>query len=133
LQALLRISVIWMLAVLPSIIIITVQSILGKYGDDSEVAWGWCMAQIAPTGALLSTSVFGKPSQRWKSAIASVFHYRVAVTASLAQGFAMLAVLLVEPLIDLEIIELFGRSSVPLSLLQGLVIGAMTFVVYEGR
>jgi hypothetical protein len=118
---------------LPAIIVVAAQSLLGKYGDDSEVAWGWCSAQFAPTGALLGAAVFGKPSNRWKSATASVFHYRLAVVASIVQGVALLAVLLIEPLVDIEVVEIFGRSSVPLALLQGVVIGVMTFLIYDGR
>ncbi len=45
----------------------------------------------------------------------------------------MLGVLLIEPVLEATIYELFDRTAVGLSLLQGFVVAAIGAVVFDGR
>lgn len=128
-----NIAIIWLTAVLLPVIIVSIQIVLGKYGDNVEIAWSWCMAQFAPVGALIGATFFGSATNAWKSKAVSTFHHRLALSAVLMQGVSMLAVLAVEPLLDIDVADLFIRSAPPLSLVQGCVVATLSKLLFEGR
>ena len=128
-----KIAIIWLIAVSLPVAVISVQTILGKYGDNVEVAWSWCMAQFAPVGALIGATFFGSASNAWKSKPVSRFHHRLALGAVLMQGTSMLTVLAIEPALDLDVADLFIRSAPLLSLVQGCVVATLSKLLFEGR
>lgn len=131
--ALHRLFACWVLLPAFPLVILTAQTIAGKFGESSGQAWSWFLVQVTPVLAVLSAAAFSNPSPRWRRAQVSPFKWRMALAAAVLQSLAMIAVLLIEPLTGATIFELFDRTSVGLSLLQGLAVAAVSAVVFDGR
>jgi hypothetical protein len=132
-QSLRKISIVWILSVSLPIALICMQTFAGRYGGEGDAVWNWCLTQLAPVGALIAAAMFAEGSTRWRSQAASLFHHRLALAAVMLQGFAMLAALLIEPLIDLEYAEIFQTATAPLALVQGSVVALLTQLLFDGR
>ena len=132
-KALQRLFSLWIALPLLPLLIITLQSVAGKYGDNSGAAWSWFLIQVSPSVALLSAAAFSSPSPAWKRGVINPFKWRLAFTLSILQPLAMLTVLLVEPLVGATVYEVFDKTSVGLSLLQGFVVASIGAVVFDGR
>lgn len=132
-RALQRLFLLW--AILPAVplLIITVQALSGKYGDSAGVAWSWYLIQVTPAVALLSAAAFSNPSKAWQRGIVSPFKWRLALSLTVLQSVCMLSALMAEPLLQATIYEVFERTSVALSLLQGMVVASIGAVVFDGR
>ena len=128
-----KIFIVWVVILLPSILLFTAQSIAGKFGEDGSFAWNWLLGQVTPVLALLLAAIFSSPTRYWRNHVANLFRWRCAMAACLFQGISMLAILLVEPLIVSTIFELFDKTGVFMSILQGVVIAAVGAVVFDGR
>lgn len=128
-----KIFIVWIVILLPSILLFTAQSIAGKFGEDSSFAWNWLLGQVTPVLALLLAAIFSSPTRYWRNHAANLFRWQCAMAACLFQGISMLAILLVEPLIVSTIFELFDKTGVFMSILQGVVIATVGAVVFDGR
>ena len=124
---------IWIFVAVSSSLLITVQSLLGKYGDDSELAWNWLLGQYTPALSILVASVFSDASKRWREAEATAWKYRSARLISLFQFACIVGVFLFEPLLSATIFEIFSSTQVFLSLVQGLAVAAIGALIFDGR
>lgn len=125
--------VFWSFMFVCIMLIITVQSVGGAYGDDSDIVWGWFITAFSGPMTLVTAAAFGDPSTRWKSLRSSTFRLISALVASLLAGGGCLLALLIEPLLALSNFELLRVSAVPIALVQGLAVAAMASVIFEGR
>ena len=132
-KALQRLFALWIILPALPLLLITMQSIAGKYGANSGAAWSWFLIQVSPAVALLSAAAFSNPSAAWKRSLINPFRWRLVLALSILQPVAMLGVLLIEPVLEATIYELFDRTAVGLSLLQGFVVAAIGAVVFDGR
>lgn len=132
-KALQRLFALWVALPAIPLLIITIQSIAGKYGENSGAAWSWFLIQVSPTIALLSAAAFSNPSPAWKRGPIAPFKWMMALILTILQPLAMLTVLLIEPLVGATVYEMFDKTSVGLSLLQGFVVAAIGAVVFDGR
>ena len=128
-----RIAILWLVLPLPALVLLTVQTIGGKYGDDATEAWSWLLAQLAPILALILASMSSDPSKSWKEKPANLFRWRSAVGSSLLYGLIILGLLLVEPLLPTTSYDLFTGSSWLLAVLQGVVVACIGTVIFDGR
>lgn len=132
-HALKRLFRLWIgLPILP-VLLLGAQSLSDKYGDDADVAWSWLLMQVAPVLAILIAAVFSEPSTRWKAAPADAFKMNWAVWTSVAQGLGMIAILLLEPVLTVPTFKIFAMTSIPLALLQGVVVASVGSVIFDGR
>jgi hypothetical protein len=132
-KALNSLSIIWVSVLFPTALILAVQTIAGKYGEDGELAWSWFLIQTSPIVSLLVAAIFASPSQQWCNAPADRLRFGCAVGVSLIQGISMLVVLLIEPTLQLDQFELFDRTVLFLALVQGVGVAAVGAVVFDGR
>lgn len=132
-KALRRLFTIWIILPTLPLLLITMQAIAGKYGANSGAAWTWFLIQVSPAIALLSAAAFSNPSAAWKRGVIDPFKWRLALALSILQPVAMMVVLLIEPILEATIYDLFDRTAVGLSLLQGFVVAAIGAVVFDGR
>jgi uncharacterized membrane protein len=128
-----RLFWLWAGMVVLPLIIVAAQTVAGKYGEDSDLAWSWLMTQFVPALSLLLAAVFTQASTRWRTASANPFRWRCALWGSLLQGACLFAILLVEPLIAATPFELFSNTAPGLALLQGCCVAAIGSVVFDGR
>ena len=132
-NAIRRLFGLWAVVAAAPALLVTAQTIAGKYGDDAQIAWSWLFAQITPVLAILLAAVFSEPSSRWKSAQAHQWKFSCALGASIAQAVLMLSVLIIEPLVTVSTFDLFDKTQIILSLLQGVVVAAVGAVIFDGR
>ncbi len=131
--AILRLMFMWGAIVALPLVLVSLQAVFGKYGEDSPLAWNWLLGQFSPPIALITAAYFSEASARWKNGTANATRWRLAVSLSLLQGFVVLALLLSEPLLALKPYVLFDQLGLVFTLIQGLVVGALGAVVFDGR
>ena len=123
----------WTIIAAIGVSMITAQSIAGKYGDDSEIAWNWLLGQFTPGLSILLAAVFSEPSAKWRTAAASRWKWGWAFALGILQGTLLLLVLLVEPLLSITAFDLFSQTQWMLALLQGIAVAAIGAVIFDGR
>jgi hypothetical protein len=128
-----RLVVLWLVLPVPSIIIVAAQTLAGKYGETSDEAWSWIVAQFAAILALVLAAAFSSPSKSWREKPASVFRWRCAAASSVFYAVLVLALLLIEPLLLLSPYEVLADSGWLLALVQGVVIACVGAVIFDGR
>ncbi len=114
-------------------LIVTIQSLSGAYGEDSELAWQWLLAQYTPVLSILLAAVFSEPSKRWKSAPTNAWRFRWAVGISIAQAIAIFVVLFVPPATGVSAFMLFAKTQTALSLFQAIAVASIGSVIFDGR
>lgn len=124
---------IWVTIAVVSTSMITLQAILGKYGDDSQLAWNWILGQYTPSLSILMASVFSEASKRWRQAEVTAWKFRSARIISIFQFACIAMVLLLEPTISTSIFIIFEKTQVILSLVQALSVAALGALIFDGR
>jgi hypothetical protein len=106
--------------------IVLVQSLLDRYGEEVNQAWGWLLPTVLPTLSLIiGQLVFDAVQGTYAERVIDRFLFRLTVALSSFYLLAVLLVLLAAPLTSIEPIQLMHRSNVWLGPLQGLVAAAM--------
>lgn len=123
----------WGAIVALPLLLVSLQTVLGKYEGDSPLAWNWLLGQFSAPIALITAAHFSEASVRWKNGAVNMLRWRLAMGLSLLQGAAVLILLLAEPLLALKPYALFDQLGFLLALIQGIVIGAIGAVVFDGR
>lgn len=117
--------------------ILVVQSLVGRYGSQSEDAWAWFLPTVMPTlsliiGVLVSDFRSAKPDRQplpvsargllWLGVGLSVFYLLLVAVTILAQPFLQ----------DVSPIELMHRSNLWLGPLQGVTAGVLAAFFRSG-
>jgi hypothetical protein len=123
----------WLIAVAILSTIILIQSVLGKYGDESKEAWAWLASIAVPPLSLVLTAALTESSIGWHDGPADKFKFRLAFIFGTICILAALTTILIEPFVKLSYFELFEHTSLELALWQGLSVAAIGGVVFEGR
>lgn len=128
-----QLMILWIAIAIPVIILLFVQSLAGKYGQDSSIIWNWIIGQLSAPMALTSSAHFSDASARWKNGAANVARYKTAMILSILHLSFILLSLFIEPLLELTPFELIEQASFLLSIIQGLAVAAIGSLVFEGR
>lgn len=113
--------------------VVTVQSVLGKYGDDSGLAWTWLASILIPPLSILVTAALTESSIGWHDARADLFKFRLAFALGAVCVIVMLLVIFAEPFLSVSYFELFEKTGLALALWQGFAVAAIGAVIFEGR
>lgn len=113
--------------------LITLQSMNGKYGSDSSIAWSWLSGSVVPVLSLVVTATFVEHSPRWLSGQAARFRFITAVVLSALYSISILAILLVQPLLPYSTFDLFRMTELPLALWQGVTLASVATVIFDNR
>ena len=119
-------------AAAPSVLI-TLQSMNGRYGADSSIAWSWLSGAMVPILSLVVTATFVEHSPRWLSGQAGRFRFITAMALSGLYSISVLAVLLVQPLLSYTPFDLFRMTELPLALWQGVTLASVATVIFDNR
>ena len=106
---------------------------LGKYGNDSGVAWAWLAGIFVPPLSILLTAALTESSIHWHDGHADTFKFWLAFSVGSICVAATLLIILIEPLIASSYFELFEKTSLALALWQGFAVAAIGAVIFEGR
>jgi hypothetical protein len=128
-----RLMLLWCMIVGLSLLIMTLQTVFGKYESDSPIAWNWLLGQFSPPIVLVTAAYFSDASKRWKNGKANISRWWFAICLSVLHGLAVLALQLAEPLLTLKPYVLFDQLALAFTLIQGLAVGGLGGVVFDGR
>lgn len=107
-------------------LIVVLQTLFGKYGDEATEAWGWLLPAVLPTLSLmLGVLVMDAQGKTVRVQVVDKFLFFLTVALS---GFYLLLValtVLMEPFVAIAATALMNESKLWLGPLQGLVSGSM--------
>lgn len=117
-----QLAKLWFVLVTPTIGILIIQSIFGKYEGRAHNIWGWALPTVMPTLSLIIAALGATAleADKSKAEVKRPF-YATACWLSAVYLLLILATILVEPLTHYESLELLGLSNLWLGPFQGLV------------
>lgn len=121
-----KLAIVWLAGCGAILLIVIMQSLLGRFGEKTQEAWGWLLPTIMPSLAMIVT-VLGYTAlepQLSKFVVRRTF-YRLAISLSLMYLLVVSLTILVQPFAGKDPIELMRISNLWLGPLQGLVASAL--------
>ena len=119
-------AAIWLGGCALILLIVVLQSLLGKFGGQTQDAWGWLLPTIMPTLSMI-IAVLGYTAMdpnRSESVVRKSFS-RIATYLSTLYLVLILMTILVQPLTSVPPQELMNLSNLWLGPFQGLVASAL--------
>ena len=106
--------------------IVLVQSLLGRYGEQVNEAWGWLLPTVVPTLSLIIGVLVFDALQREKRP-KRTDRFLLKLTAGLSAAYiaAVLLVIVLQPFATLPPIQMMTQTNIWLGPFQGLVAAAM--------
>jgi len=115
-------------------LIVVLQTLFGKYGDEASTAWGWLLPAVLPTLSLiLGVLVMDAQGKTVRVQVVDKFLFVLTVALS---GFYLLLValtILMQPFVTIGATALMNESKLWLGPLQGLVSGSMGAFFVRGN
>lgn len=127
-----QLSRLWFIGSSIPFLILVVQSILGKYGADTQKAWAWFIPTTVPTLGLMvgviGASALGEHDKRGvQKGFADLVWW-----LSLAYVIILSLTILLEPFSPTEGVELLSLSNYWLAPIQGLVVASLGYLFTSG-
>jgi hypothetical protein len=122
----------WFIASAIGMVILTVQSIDGKYAPRTKAAWEWFLPLVLPTVTVILGVVLYDTRQRKAEQRVSSFAFWVSFSISLVYLVLLLLTLFLQQFANMKPIELMEMSRLWLIPMQGLV-GISLGLVFASR
>jgi hypothetical protein len=107
-------------------IIVVFQSLLGRYGNQAQDAWGWLLPTIMPTlGMIITVLGYTALDPLFSSAVVRRSFVQVSVWLSAVYLILILLTILIQPFAGASALELMQRSNLWLGPFQGVVASAL--------
>ncbi|UCC72542.1 MAG: hypothetical protein JSV86_19620 [Gemmatimonadota bacterium] len=90
-----RLATVWFSAGAVLFLLLAVQSLLGKYGDETTKAWSWLLPTIVPTLSLIIGAVAYQAKKAQSEATVDRFAYRLSLWLSVFYLVLVLATVIV--------------------------------------
>jgi hypothetical protein len=108
------------------IIVVVIQSLLGRFGERTQEAWGWALPTIMPTlGMIVTVLGYTALNPIYLSYVVRKSFFHVAVWLSALYLFLVLLTIAIQPLAGADPVELMRVSNLWLGPFQGLVTSAL--------
>jgi cytochrome bd-type quinol oxidase subunit 2 len=122
-----RIATTWFICGGILFLIFVLQSVLGKYGDDTEKAWNWLLPAIMPTISLITAVLVTELSSPNKGKMSDRFLYRMAIGSSAIYISILYLMVFLSPFIegDKTALEILESSQLWVAPLQGVVVAIL--------
>lgn len=109
--------------------ILTVQSILGKYGENVQAAFSWFIPTVFPTLTLMISVIGAAALKPKEDRIIRTNFLKITVGISIAYLIVLSLVIFLQPFSKYEDpIKLFSISNFFIAPLQGIAVGALGFL-----
>lgn len=121
-----RLSVVWLGGASLILLLVVLQSLLGKYQTKTQEAWGWLLPTIMPTlGMIVSVLGYTALETRASSFVVRKVFARIAIWLSVFYQALILLTILIQPFVGTDPIDLMHTSNLWLGPFQGLVGSAL--------
>jgi hypothetical protein len=114
----------WLIGILPTLLIVLVQNVTGKYEDQSGAAWAWFFVNTLPSIALIAYVFFNKET------FISDKKYNVLFWLSIFYALILLFSLLSQPFSERTALETLHQSEYWLIPMQLLFLLGFNFAVF---
>jgi len=116
-----RLLITWLIGLSPIILLMAIRSLAGGFLGSEQAAWAWFVPMFLPTLSLMigaySSVALKEPSS--SSTVDKTFFY-ISLGCSIFYLAMLLSVVLYQPFADAPALDTFSRSSVFLSVIQGM-------------
>ena len=115
-----RLLIIWLLGLFPSVLVMAIRSLAGGFLGKEQAVWAWFVPMFLPTLSLMIGAYSGivLKEETVSPSVDKTFFY-VSLGCSLFYLTMLLVVVLYQPFADAPALDTFSRSSVFLSVIQG--------------
>jgi hypothetical protein len=114
-------ATIWFVGSLLIFVVVLMQTLGGKYGDEIERAWSWFLPTVMPMLGLIVGAVTYEAVRPQTTATVDRFVFRTSVWFSLFYLLLVLLTLILQPLTRMTPLKLMNISNLWLGPVQGLV------------
>jgi hypothetical protein len=119
-----KLALLWFIGSGIIFMVLLLQSILGRYGNESSKAWSWFLPTILPTLSLIISVIVSdelKNSENSLSQNVDKFYFNLSYSLSFSYLFVVFSTILISPFASRSIFELMQDSNMWLGPFQGLV------------
>ena len=121
-----RLAMVWLIGAGFLFFIVLVQTLLGRYGDNTSEVWGWTLPTIMPTLSLIiGVLVMDALGKGYEIDEIDAFLFRMTFGISIFYLFAVLLVIFIQPFSSLPPLVLMSQSNFWLAPFQGIVAATM--------
>jgi hypothetical protein len=131
-----RMATVWLAGASLVLIIVVMQSLLGKFGDRTQEAWGWLLPNIMPTLSMIVTVLgYSALDPEYSAGVVRKSFFRTALYLSALYLALVLLTILIHPFSDVPPVDLMNQSSLWLGPFQALTASAVgvLFVSKQSR
>jgi hypothetical protein len=118
-----KLATLWFVGAGVLFFLVLVQTLLGRYGDRANEAWGWALPTIMPTLSLIIGVLVADALTKGPRASQNVNAFLFRLTFSLSAVYLLVVVLTIafQPFASLSPLELMRQANLWLGPFQGLV------------
>jgi len=123
-----RLSMLWLAGAAAMGVLLILQSLLGKFGEDLQEVWSWFVAATVPTVSLMLGALRAGAIERRDTKSVQRRYFRLAWWLSLAYLVVLLSTFLIEPFSPMEPNLLFKTSNFWIVPMHGVVSSVIGFL-----
>ncbi len=121
-----RLSAVWLAGSCVILMLVVLQSLLGKYQSKTQEAWGWLLPTLMPTlGMIVSVLGYTALDSRASDFMVRKTFVRIAIWLSVFYQVLILLTILIQPFVGADPIDLMHTSNLWLGPFQGIVGSAL--------
>jgi hypothetical protein len=121
-----RLAAAWFVGAGVVFFVVLIQSMLGRYGEDVNEAWGWLLPTVMPTLSLIiGVLVFDAMRTEDPTRTIDKFLFRLTLGLSISYLSAVLLVIALQPFAKVPALQLMTEANIWLGPFQGLVAAAL--------
>jgi hypothetical protein len=121
-----KLAVVWLVGCCAILLIVVLQSLLGRFADKTQEAWGWLLPTIMPTlGMIITVLGYTALEPQVSKFVVRKSFFRLAYFLSAMYLILVLLTILVQPFAARDPVELMRTSNLWLGPFQGLVASAL--------
>jgi hypothetical protein len=131
-----RLAGIWIFSLLPLIVLIIVQIVIGRYGSDWQTPWSWMSTLIFPIWGIILAVITVRAPKVHGEPIHSRFTYHIAIGLSVTYIAVLYVIALLGPMSPLGIKTVMANSGLYMGFFQAMVtaaLGKFFLESFEGR
>ena len=132
-----RLAIVWLGGTSIIIVILVLQSLLGKYSDNVQEAWGWLLPTVMPTlGLIITVLGYTALEPRLSKAVVRRGFFTVSFSLSVLYIVLVSLTLLIQPFVGADgekAVQLMRMSNLWLGPIQGLVAAALGVLFVSNR
>ena len=126
-------ATIWFIGTFVLVMLVVVQSLMGKYGNRTDDAFGWLLPTFMPTASLITGVLISDQIRHQPSHPVDPFVFLLTSILSSIYFLLVLLTILLAPFSQMGPLELMAMSNLWLGPVQGLVAGFMGVFFVQSR